>query len=264
MKSISKYLYLVAIAFALSSCEINDRLLERSDSSIYNKLMGDKDNSATPVDPNGSNHIVGDANYDSRITMSIADECTLAESYACMLNLTGVTTGYKYYVSEKLLTVKEALSYLTSRTLNEYSNINIVDTGLARIERYLYILPCDGTKYGDITVLSLPAASSEGFSDNISIVKSEYVDLYNIVTLAPSKYQFRCAVILKSEYNVVSSTTDAALALLLERTGKSYNPTDSNMEVTGYNPEHQQAVAVVRTTDNRGVKSNTITRKTLN
>ena len=260
MKSVNKYLFFAVLAVLFTSCdwiEINDELLERSDSSIFNKLKADRDNSSKPVDPSGPNHIVGDLNYDSTCTMEISKDCTLADSYACMVVPGGSTSGYKSYTSQTQLTIKEALSYIKSASIEDISQYSIAQCGLVNVTRYLYLLPCNGDKYGDLKVIELPAKSSEGFSGVVGIAKNTYSDQYTRIIFSPSEYTYKCAFYIMPDQGYKN---DAYFALLLEINGIKVNETNKEFSIEEYNPSRERGVAVARAIDKNGTLSNKITR----
>lgn len=259
MKHLYKHILLILAVFPFTSCEINDEILERSDSSIYNKLEGDRTNSGTTVTPSGPNHIVGDKNYDSGCYISIAKECTLADTYACRLLAGGYTTGYRTYASHKSLTVKEALSYLNGNREVAIEDSDIVQGGLDNVEKYLYILPCNGDKYGDIVILSLPAKSTDGFDGTVSIAKTTYSSPYNEITFSPTSYAFEYGLYTFSDE---SYRNDAFLALLLETDGVKMDPLAEATTVLVYNPDHNKGTIVTRAIDATGQLSNKVTKVT--
>ncbi len=264
MKKYLKFLIFPLLISSLSSCgEIDDKMLERSNPTIYdqleadrNQIKNDKDGSDR-VSFSGGNYIKGDKYFDSTCQLTVTKSCTLAESYACMVLPEGETTGFKTYASQEHLTVKEALYYLSSKNVEYVTDYYIAQCGCDNEYKYLYILPCKGQKYGEIRMELVSRKSTEGFDGTVRIGSIGYSDSYTIANFYPTEYDYLYGFFTLPDQ---SYRNDASLALLLDIDNTKMLASEEETKVYCSNPNRESGVVVTRAIDRYGKLSNKISR----
>ena len=250
----------MAIVLSLmTSCDIQDRNLDHSD--LFHYLEQERENGSTnPSDP-GS--VSKNPNYEANCKLTVSSEVTLSDCYAASLSLQGTATGYRYLHSTNELSTEEVLSRIKREQLHDLTSLNLVEQTFANVEMYLYIMPFNGDKFGDITVRILPAKSDEGFNGVVNVAKTLYAAQNTQVMFSPTEYSFKAKIFKASDIDRYEYRNDAVYALLLEERGELYPSNEKETEIAISNPSHERTVVVAMAADKSGKYSNKITRKVI-
>lgn len=259
MKYIRIFIGMAVVLSLMTSCDIQDRNLDHSD--LFHYLEQERENGSTnPSDP-GS--VSKNPDYDAYCKLYVSKEVTLSDCYAASLSLQGTATGYRYLHSTKELTTEEVVSRIKREQLYELTSLNLVEQTFGNVEMYLYIMPFNGDKFGDITVKILPAKSDEGFNGVVNVAKTSYADQNTQVMFSPTEYSFKANIFKVSDIDRYEYRNDAVYALLLEERGELYPSNEKETEVALSNPSRERAVVVARAIDKSGKYSNKITKKVI-
>lgn len=257
MKKLNLFIGLAWVLAMMTSCDIQDRNLDHSD--LFHYLEQERENgSNNPGDP-GS--VSKNPDYDANCKLSVKNEVTLTDCYAASLSLQGTATGYRYKSSNRDLSTQEVLDLMKRETLHEMTSLNLVEQGLWNVEANLYIMPFNGDKFGDITVIKLPAKSTEGFTEKVGVAETSYVDQYSQVLFAATEYSFKAHIFKASDVDRYDYRNDAVYALLLDNDGKLYPANVDATEIQTYNPSRERTIVVARAINKSGEYSKTITKK---